>query len=93
MKTRSLKSVIFASALLASSSFADDGIWNQIEGNWDQLKGGIQEKWGELTGDDIDQLEGNREQLVGSIQEKYGIAQEEAESQVDEWADSLNLDM
>lgn len=28
-------------------------------------------------------------QLVGKIQEKYGIAQEEAEKQVDEWAESI----
>ncbi len=56
-----------------------------IEGNWTQLKGTIQEKWGELTDDQLDQIEGNRKKLVGQIQESYGVAQDEAEKQVSEW--------
>ncbi len=60
--------------------------WDKIEGNWKQLKGSVQAKWGELTDDEVDQAEGNREKLVGKIQEKYGIAKEEAEKQVDEFA-------
>ena len=34
-------------------------------------------------------MNGERKQLVGKIQERYGIAQNEAERQVDEWADTL----
>lgn len=56
---------------------------DQIKGNWKQLKGKIQEKWGELTNDDLDQIEGEREQLVGKLQEKYGYARERAEREVD----------
>ncbi|MGB7339039.1 MAG: CsbD family protein [Phototrophicaceae bacterium] len=66
-----------------------DGLWNQVKGNWKQFAGGVQEKWGELTGDEIDQIDGDRQQLVGKIQERYGMAQEEAEKQVDDWADSI----
>lgn len=87
-----LKAALLATTLAATSVFASDGLWNQIEGGWDEFKGSIQETWGELTGDEIDQLEGNRDQLVGTIKQKYGIAQEEAEAQVDEWAESLGLD-
>jgi uncharacterized protein YjbJ (UPF0337 family) len=32
-------------------------------------------------------MQGERRKLVGMIQERYGIAQQEAERQVDEWAD------
>lgn len=64
----------------------NNGFWNRVEGNWKQFKGYVQEKWGELTDDELDELEGNREQLAGLIQEKYGIAQQEAERQLDEWA-------
>lgn len=66
-----------------------DGLWNQVKGNWKQFTGSVQEKWGELTDDEVDEMNGDRKQLVGKIQERYGIAQEEAERQVDEWADSI----
>ncbi len=59
--------------------------WNQIEGKWEQFKGSAQEKWGELTNDDMDVINGNRKQLVGKIQERYGKAEDEAEREVDEW--------
>lgn len=59
--------------------------WDRVKGNWKQFKGKAQEKWGELTDDELDQIEGEREQLVGKIQERYGVAKDEAERQVDEF--------
>jgi uncharacterized protein YjbJ (UPF0337 family) len=59
--------------------------WDKIEGNWKQLKGSVQSRWGKLTDDDFDVVEGNRQKLAGRIQEQYGIAREEAERQVDDW--------
>lgn len=56
--------------------------WNQIEGNWKQLKGKVKAKWGDLTDDEIDTINGRREELVGKIQKAYGVGQEEAERQV-----------
>ena len=67
----------------------NNGIWNQIKGNWKQFTGNIQDKWGELTGDDIDEINGERKVLEGKIQERYGVAQEEASRQIDEWAADL----
>jgi uncharacterized protein YjbJ (UPF0337 family) len=60
--------------------------WDQIEGNWKQLKGGIKTQWGKLTDDDLTVLSGRRDQLVGTVQKRYGIQKEEAERQVDDWA-------
>lgn len=59
--------------------------WDRVQGNWKQLKGKVQEQWGQLTDDDFDKIEGRREQLVGRIQERYGVAKDEAERQVDNW--------
>ena len=59
--------------------------WNRVEGNWQQLRGKVKEKWGKLTNDDLDVIEGKRDQLLGKIQERYGIAQDEAERQVRDW--------
>jgi uncharacterized protein YjbJ (UPF0337 family) len=61
---------------------------DQAEGNWKQLKGKAQQKWGDLTNDDLDKMEGNRTELVGKIQEKYGKSKEEAQREVDEFFDN-----
>jgi len=65
--------------------------WDQIEGNWKQLKGKVKEKWNQLTDDDIEALEGKKERLLGKIQEKYGIAKEEAERELNSWVDRAKL--
>jgi uncharacterized protein YjbJ (UPF0337 family) len=59
--------------------------WDQIEGKWKQLKGQAQEKWGDLTDDDLDRVAGKRDQMVGLVQEKYGKAKADAEREVDDW--------
>jgi uncharacterized protein YjbJ (UPF0337 family) len=59
--------------------------WDQIEGNWEQFKGKVREKWGRLTSDDIDMIKGRQEQLSGKLQERYGIAREEAEREIKEF--------
>jgi uncharacterized protein YjbJ (UPF0337 family) len=56
--------------------------WDQVKGNWHQVKGAIKAQWGRLTDDELDEISGEREKLVGKIQERYGIAREEAEKQV-----------
>ncbi len=62
--------------------------WNQIEGDWQRLKGHVKEKWGQLTDDEIDKINGHREQLEGKIQERYGIARDKAKKEVDFWFES-----
>jgi uncharacterized protein YjbJ (UPF0337 family) len=64
-------------------------IWDQIAGKWKQFKGDVRTRWGELTDDEVDQIAGEREKLAGRIQEKYGVVREEANRQIDEWADGL----
>ncbi|MEM8577973.1 MAG: CsbD family protein [Pseudomonadota bacterium] len=63
--------------------------WDIIQGKWQQLKGDAQAQWGKLTDDDIQQADGSREALAGKIQERYGVARDEAEKQIDAWADKV----
>jgi len=66
--------------------------WEKIQGNWKQFTGSVQERWGELTDDEVAQMQGEREQLAGKLQEKYAIAKEEANRQIDEWAENLKVE-
>jgi len=65
----------------------DDMNWDTIEGNWKQLKGKLKEQWGKLTDDHLDTIDGKREQLSGKIQEAYGVSKDEADKQIDDFAE------
>jgi uncharacterized protein YjbJ (UPF0337 family) len=67
------------------------GVWDQLAGNWKQFKGEVRKQWGKLTDDDLDVIMGEREKLAGRIQERYGIAKEEANRQIDAWANKLKF--
>ena len=54
-----------------------------IQGNWNQLKGKVQQQWGKLTDDDLEVIEGHRQELIGRVQERYGMMHDEAQRQVD----------
>jgi uncharacterized protein YjbJ (UPF0337 family) len=58
---------------------------DQLNGNWQVVKGKIQKQWGRLTSDDLDVIEGNRKEIIGRIQARYGYAKDRAERKVDEW--------
>lgn len=51
-----------------------DSVWNILQGNWNQVKGRVREKWGLLTNDDLEHIAGHKDRLIGKIQEKYGKA-------------------
>ena len=61
-----------------------------IGGNWKQLKGQMQAKWGDLTNDDFDVAEGNAKYLAGKLQERYGWQRERAEQEVEAFRKTLN---
>ena len=63
--------------------------WDRIEGDWKKLKGRIKQQWGKLTDDDIDVIDGRREELIGRLQNAYGVARDDAERQVDDFANAL----
>ena len=58
------------------------------EGKWKQLKGKIQQKWGDITDDEMDKINGDRQEFIGMMQEKYGKTKQEAEAAFDELSDA-----
>ena len=67
----------------------NDGLWDQIQGKWKQFKGEVRSRWGKLTDDELEEIAGRRDKLAGKIQERYGVAKEEADRQIDAWAEDL----
>ncbi len=59
--------------------------WDQIAGQWKQMKGSVKQRWGKLTDDDLEVITGKKDELVGKIQERYGISKEKAEQELNEW--------
>jgi len=51
----------------------------ELQGQWNSLRGRVKEKWGQLTDDDLQIQGGNVDQLVGRIQQKTGEGREAIE--------------
>jgi len=47
-----------------------------LQGNWNEIKGKLRNKWGQLSNDDLQAFDGNVDRLVGLIQRKTGEARE-----------------
>ncbi len=54
----------------------------QIKGNWNQIKGSLKKKYGELTDDDLKYVEGEEDKLLGRLQEKTGKSKEELSREI-----------
>jgi len=65
--------------------------WDRIEGAWKQFAGKAREQWGRLTEDDVKIVGGQREKLTGKIQERYGITRDEADREIKEWLEMLEV--
>lgn len=55
-----------------------------LQGNWNEIKGKLRSKWGQLTNDELQQFNGNVDQLVGTIQRKTGEARSSIEHFLEE---------
>jgi len=56
----------------------------QIKGNWNEIKGKLKQKYGDLTDDDLAFAEGKEEELLGRLQQKTGKTRQELIDQINE---------
>jgi len=49
----------------------------EFKGNWNQIKGKIKEKHGDLTDDDLEYEEGKDDEFFGRLQKKLGKTKDE----------------
>ena len=56
----------------------------EIKGSWNELKGKLKQKYGDLTDDDLKYAEGKEDELYGRLQQKLGKTKEEVKKEIDE---------
>lgn len=56
----------------------------QLKGNWNEVKGKLKQRWGQLTDDDLKYVEGKEDELIGRIQRRTGEAREQIERFIEE---------
>ncbi len=49
----------------------------QIKGNWNEIKGKIKQKYGNIADDDLTYVEGKEDELIGRLQKKTGKKRQE----------------
>lgn len=63
--------------------------WEQVEGQWKDIKGQLRTEWGKLTDDDLEATKGRRDRIIGKILERYGEAKESIGQKLDRFIDNL----
>lgn len=56
----------------------------QIEGGWTELKGKVNQAWGEVTEDELREFQGNVQELIGLIQRKTGETHQQVAKRLQE---------
>ncbi len=49
----------------------------ELEGNWNEIKGKLKQKYAMLTDDDLLLVEGKKDEMLGRLQVKLGKSKEE----------------
>lgn len=56
----------------------------QIKGNWNEIKGKLKQKYGQLTDDDLTFAQGKEEELLGRLQQRLGKDKEDLRRTIEE---------
>ena len=54
-----------------------------IEGNWNEIKGKLKQKYGDLTDNDLTFAKGKEEELYGRLQQKLGKTKDEIKREIE----------
>jgi uncharacterized protein YjbJ (UPF0337 family) len=54
-----------------------------LKGNWNEIKGKLKQKYGELTDDDLIFTEGKEDELYGRLQQRLGKTKDELRKEIE----------
>ena len=54
-----------------------------IEGNWNEIKGKLKQKYGELTDDDLAFAKGQEDEMYGRLQKKLGKTKDDIKREIE----------
>ena len=55
----------------------------QFKGDWNEVKGKLKQKYGQLTDNDLTFAEGKDEELLGRLQQRLGKSKEELRKEIE----------
>jgi uncharacterized protein YjbJ (UPF0337 family) len=56
----------------------------QLKGSWNEIKGKLKQKYGQLTDQDLTFAEGKEDELLGRLQKRLGRAKEELRAEIED---------
>jgi len=56
----------------------------QMKGSWNEVKGKLKQKYGQLTDDDLTFAEGKEDELLGRLQKRLGRTKDEVRAEIEE---------
>ncbi|HTE31016.1 MAG TPA: CsbD family protein [Chryseolinea sp.] len=56
-----------------------------IKGNWNEIKGKLKQKYGNLTDDDLIFAEGKEDELYGRLQKRLGKTKDELKKEIEQF--------
>jgi uncharacterized protein YjbJ (UPF0337 family) len=56
----------------------------QIKGAWNEVKGKLKQKYGQLTDDDLTFAEGKEDELYGRLQQRLGKTKDQIRKEIEE---------
>lgn len=55
----------------------------KLKGKWNEAKGKLKQKYGELTDDDLTFAEGKEDEMLGRLQKRLGKSKEELRKEIE----------
>jgi uncharacterized protein YjbJ (UPF0337 family) len=56
-----------------------------LKGNWNEIKGKLKQKYGQLTDDDLTFAEGKEDEMLGRLQKRLGKSKEDVRREIEEF--------
>jgi uncharacterized protein YjbJ (UPF0337 family) len=56
----------------------------QLKGSWNEVKGKLKQKYGQLTDDDLTFAEGKEDELLGRLQKRLGRKKDELRAEIED---------